>query len=377
MAVDPPTVVQLGTWSDVEFAQIPEFNGGYTNRVGIVDDKPGIRTRANASWPRFQQELWDCVNQVFRGDKTVPGIGTPAESVKWRPGDDGAQSVNASDIFFYSVPFPQVYWTCNQTRISSEPGLTIETNITAEGRVLWSLENQRSGVDVGTPFFQFKTYGIRSTPNVYYHSSADVDDLDLGGELTVCGTFNLSLWNQANNGVIFLSHRRYDVADETGIASRLGWEIGLTSAFEDGSSDLNDMVLYYRDRSFSDSERKFTVRAGSGIDSGSVHLPWNREHHICFQRYLNGGDAEWHVRVLLNGIEQFDISLGATVNTLPGNSPNMRVLFGSNWDGNMNYGGATRNVMIWTDGQTHPTPAQIRTLYQVGAGFLPKGPPPA
>lgn len=377
MPVDPPTLVELGIWEEVDFRSVPEFNGDYLNRDGIVDDKPGIRTRANASWPRFMEEMWFCVNEVFAGRKIVPGIGTPAMSVKWRPGDDGAQSTDASDLFFYGVPFPQIYWTFNGTRASSEPGVGIDVNTTAEDQVIWSLENQRSGVDVGPPFNQFRTYGIRSTPNVYYRSSAAVTDLGLGGEITVMGVVNLPQWHQANNGVVLLSHRRYDVTDETGTASRLGWEIGLRDAREDGSFNPSDMVLYYRDRDAGDTERFFTMRQGSGIDEGSVYLPWNREHHICFQRYPNAGDGEWHVRFLLNGQEVFDVSLGTDVNSVPGTSPNMRVLFGSNWDGNQNYGGATRNVMIWTDGQTQPTLPQIRTMYQVGAGFLPKGPPPA
>lgn len=376
MPVDPPTLVELGEWSDVEFAEIAEFNGGYINRAGIVDDKPGIRTRANASWPRFQQDLWECVNKVFRGDKIVPGIGTPAESVKWRPGDDGAQSVNATDLFFYSLPFPQIYWTFNGTRASSDPAIGIDVNVTAEDRVIWSLENQRSGVTVGSPFNQFRTYGIRSTPHTYYRSSSAVTDLGLGGEITVMGVFNLPQWHQANNGAVLLSHRRHDVADETGVASRLGWEIGLSDAREDGGFNPSDLVMYYRDYSSADSERRFTMRQGSGADEGSVYLPWNREHHICFQRYLDGGDGFYHVRMLLNGQELFDFSLGTGTNAVPGNSPNMQVLFGSDWDGNKNYGGGTRNVMIWTDGQTHPTNEQIRTIYQVGAGFIQKGPPP-
>ncbi len=365
MPPEPPTLVELGVWTEPDFRAVPEFNGDYTNRAGIVDDKVGIRTRANASYPRFLEEMWFCVNEVFAGRKVVPGIGTPAESVKWRPGDDGAQSVNATDVNFYAIPLPQIQWSCAKILASEPAGVDIEIDSAEEfDTPLWSLENVRSGVDVGGPFFQFKTFGLRGTPEKHYRSESDVDDLGLGGEVSVCAVFNLPQWPQTNEGVVLISHRRFDVADETGTASRLGWELRLRA---------DDFALQYRDRDSADSERRIDLKAGDGLDEGVVYLPWNREHHICFQRYIDPTDGNnFHVRLLINGQLIYDESLGTTVNSIPGNSPNMRVLLGANWDGNMSYGGATRNVMIWTDGMTQPSVAQIRTIYQIGAGFIPK-----
>jgi hypothetical protein len=67
VAVDPPTVPLLGTWTEPEIRAVEEFLGGFTNRIGIPDTKAGLRTRANASWPRFMVEMWVCVNAVFAG----------------------------------------------------------------------------------------------------------------------------------------------------------------------------------------------------------------------------------------------------------------------------------------------------------------------
>jgi hypothetical protein len=372
MAVDPPTVPNFGFWTEAEIRSIPEYLGGFTNRAGIPDTKEGLRTRANASWPRLVVEMMVCLNAIMRGDKIVPGIPDvgSTSTKRWRPGDDEANVVELADLTFYSVPLPAVLWGLNADRVSEAGAQVINVDSNDSNRMLWEAETHRGGVSDTSA--GLKTYALRGTGDMNYFAAAAVTGMDTAGELTVCGTFNLPQWHQANDGVILLAHRMFNSADEDGTPGvNLGFEIGLGDP-DFGGVNQNDLALYYRggDGDFLIQDAVAVV-GGQGSSQGRLYLPWNREHHIAVQRYNSGG---WRVRFVVNGIEVSDVPWGTGANPTPGNSPDMRIVFGSNWNGLQHMGGGMRNVMVWPAGTTQPTVAHLQTVYRVGAGFADKAP---
>lgn len=365
MAVDPPTVPELGVWTESEIRQVEEFFGGFTNRAGIPDTKSGIRTRANASWPRFMVELWVCVNEVFAGRKTVPGIQDPGVGYSagrvWRPGDDESNVVAFSDLTFYSIALPAVLWGLDGESTSEAGAQVIAVNSNDANRRLWEAVTHRGGVsDLSAGL---EVYGLRNTGNLNYYAAAPVSGMETAGDLTVCGVFNLPQWNQANNGVVLLSHAPWNSDHDATVGKRLGFEIGLGDSASAGD-DSNDLALYYRgaDSVPVTAEIPALVRA----TGERLALPWNRDYHVAVQRYDSGG-SNWRVRFVINGIEVSDQALPGT--PTPGTSPDMRMLFGSRWDGTGHLGGGMRNVMVWPSGTLQPTVGELQQIYRIGAGF--------
>lgn len=365
---DPPTVVDWGNVTEAELRSIAEFLGGYMNRAGIPDTKEGLRTRANASWPRFMTEFVVCANEIWAGRKQVPqntGGQAPGAGKLWRQGDDEAWAINFFDFTLYSLPVPQVLWPFN-ARSESEFGAEVIGVDSSDSRYLWEAMNVRGGVS-GDLSEDRRIYGLRSTSNNHYWSSARVSNMEQPGELTVAGFFTLPQWNQANDGCVLLSHRLYNSADETGVVDRLGFELALG---DPTGTNPENLALYYRDRDGADVERTAVCEIGGGGDRGPVYLPWGREHFIAIRRVFSDFTQTWHVSFMINGITIDDTDLGPQAE--PGTSPDMRVLFGAAWDGLKHLGGGIRNVAIWTPAQTQPTEAQLQTYYRVGAGFLPR-----
>lgn len=367
---DPPTVVDWGNVDEVDLRQIPEFLGGYTNRAGIPDTKEGLRTRANASWPRFITEFIVCANEIWAGRKEVPqNTGGETAGKLWRQGDDEAWSINFDDFTLYSLPVPQILWPFNASR-TSQPGAQSLDVSGSQERFLWEAMNIRGGVS-GDLSQNRQVYGLRSTSGNHYTADAGVTGMTTPGDLTVCGFFTLPQWNQANDGVVLMAHRNFQSATETGAADRLGFELGLGSP----GSERTDLALYYRDRDANDNERIVIPTAGSGASEGPIYLPWGREHFIAVQHYFTFATESFWTRVIVNGLIVHDAPVGS-VGT-PGTSANMRMIFGADWNGLRHQGGGIRNVAIWPQNVTQPTPEQLKTFYRVGAGFLPRASFPA
>lgn len=345
-----PSVFTLGQTSEAQLLAKPELAPtDYVNTAGVPDTQADCNTRANAVYPRFLREFIRQVNNVFIGNQIVPGISGVAGKA-WRQGDDGSRVVDSADLITYAITTPTLLWKLNGSENSN-----IGSNDFAGSVFNFDLVNARGGVNGEAR----ELYALKSFYNKFYRTSSTIPTLVTN--LAFCAFFNLSEWNQANDGVVLASYRAYDRADETGASFRLGFEIGLGRA--SGAETGQALSLYYRHVGSNDAEVIKFIDLGGPY---SVSIPFGREVCIAFVR---GAAA---IQIYINGLLVYASGFGAGQDPIAGNAAQMRLMIGADWDGTRSNNGSVRNAAIWTT--SLPDAAQLLSYYRVGAGFLPGAP---
>lgn len=348
-----PSTFTLGQTTQSQLLALPELAPtDYVNTAGVPDTKEDCNTRANAVYARFIREALRQINNVFLGTQTVPGIASVAGK-SWRQGDDGSDTVVDLDMNAYGVQLPNYLWTFNGNGGAAEIG-----GINIAGTYFnFDMVNARGGVNDEDRF----VYALRSFYGKYYRAAATMPTVVTN--LAFCAFFNLSAWNQSNDGIVLASYRAYDRADETGASYRLGFEIGLgrVSGLETGEA----LSLYYRHVGSNDVEVIKFLDIGGPF---SVSFPFGRE--VCIG-FIRGATA---IQIYINGLLAYSAGYASPgQDPVAGNAPEMRLMLGATWDGSKYLNGSVRNVALWTT--AFPNAAQMLSYYRVGAGFLPKAPP--
>ena len=349
-----PSTFTLGITTEAQMLAKPELAPtDYVNTAGVPDTKEDCNTRANAVYPRFVREFIRQVNNVFLGTQIVPGI-SGVSGKSWRPGDDGANTVVAFDIASYAITNPTAMWVFDQTLLDAIGSNTmVSSDPTRDGMMLI---NARGGVNGEARF----VYAARTMYGVRLRSTSNPSGI--GQTMTFAGFVTLSEWNQSPDGIILAAHRDYNSTDEVGVASRLGFELGLGYASVTETAD--SLVLYYRHRNSSDAEVVRYVVVGG---AAHVSIPMGREVFVAFKRTATT------LEFYLNGLLLYSTTFSAGNEPSPGNGADMRLLLGGDWNGTRYLNGGFRNVAIWTG--TQPSAAELLSYYRIGAGFIPKGLP--
>jgi hypothetical protein len=184
--------------TEAQLRAIDEFNGDFINRVGVPDTKAGLRTRANASWPRLIREIIVQINEIGRGTISVPGIAM-ASGAKWRPGDDGAQSINDLSVAAYSIATPTSVWSLDDT---DEDVYSVVDIVTTGASPVFDIIYSPVAAKGQYTLADNITYGGRT-----YYQAALATSANYAVPV-VCAasiTFRASQWNQANDGIVLLS----------------------------------------------------------------------------------------------------------------------------------------------------------------------------
>lgn len=347
----PPSTVNLGYMTEAQLRSIAEFNGGYTNRVGIPDTKAGLRTRANASWARLMTELWVQLNEIFRGTITVPGIAL-ASGAKWRPGDDGAQAINDLSIAGYGIATPTSVWPLDD---DNDDIYSVATVNTTGASPTFAMIYSPVAVKGSYTLADNIVYGGRT----YYQAAlATVANYSVPVVCAASITFRAAQWNQANEGIVLLTNRSASNASSSGASYRLGFELGL--GVDSGSTNVpQQLCLYYR-HSASPSEAAIT-RFCTTASGARVHLSPDMEWTVGFIRTATT------LRFFVNGIEMSSHDHTSSP-PVPGSA--LDVIMGGTYGGLRYLDGYVRNVAIWTSAQ--PDAGDMRNVYLLSAGHIAK-----
>ena len=347
----PPSTINLGYMTDAQFRSVTELNGDFVNRVGVADTKADLRTRANAAWPRFIKEFCAQVNLIFAGVITVPGIATAA-GAKWRPGDDGAQSINDLSVTAYGIATPTSIWTLDDDEDDVYGVVTLETTGTSPAfDIIYSAVAVKGSYTLADNIvYGGRTfYGNSLTTTAFYAAPV------------VCAasiTFRAAQWNQDNEGIVLMANRASDSSNSTGATYRLGFELGL--GIDSGSTNVpQQLCLYYRHVN-AGTESNIT-RFCTTANLSRVYLSPDMEWTVGFIRTATT------LRFFINGIEMS--SHDHTANPpVPGTD--IDIMLGGTYGGLQYVDGYVRNAIVWTGDQ--PDAGDMRNVYLLSAGHIAK-----
>jgi hypothetical protein len=353
-----PTIIEngytVGYMTEGQFRAMPEFST-YINRAGVSDTKSGVTTRANAAYPRAVLEVLVQINEALGGRLEVPGL-TAIAGKSWRPGDDGAATVDNLDIATYGIQAPSHLWHLNNTLAAYLGGVAMLTNIAVD---LYALVNARGGGPNTLADPARFIHGAKSFYGMRRHSAANLSGI--AAIMSFSCFVLISEWNQTPDGSIIAAHMRYDGATKTGASYRLGFELGI--GYTSGSATPAELCLYYRHVNGSDAEVVVFPTGGSGRTA----LPLGTEFCLAFKRTSTAIDF------YINGLLYSSHTFGGGNSPSPGSAAEMRLLLGGDWDASRYLNGYVRNVAVWTG--TQPTAGHLLDFYRVGSGFSAKGLP--
>ena len=354
---ETPTNLPLGFVTDAQFRTTREYFIPKTNAAGIPDTRAGCDTRVNGVFGGAVVEDFAQINNYFNGSVALPPGLANLQGKSWRSGDDGANVVESNDMIAYGITPPSDLWQLNGA-LSAYLGTVPLIASDAVPDAMWELVNARGGINGEANFI----YAGKSTYSMYRRTQAALPGM--GATVAFAGFFSFSEWNQTQAGIVLATYRLYNSAVESGVASNLGFEIGL--GYPSAIAVPGELALYYRHYNAAGSE---VVRYPTTSSSGHITFRYGSEFFLAFTR------SGTTLNIFVNGILLSTFSLGAGNGGSPGTSPDMRLILGANWDGTKYLNGGIRGACVWTGAQ--PTAAELLSYYRVGAGFLPKAPPGA
>jgi hypothetical protein len=336
------------------------------NSAGIPDTRVDVNTRVNAVFGRFLYNMLLQINGWGNGSIALPpgftagGSGTGVNLRLW---DNYDQNTAAADFPLHSISVPQVGYSCAGTRDSLDGSKTLINDASAPNQYgAFQLLNVRASGGPSEAEYARQCQALRTHLNTHYWE--DTSSTQNDAQAATAFVLHMAEWPQHNNRVVLISYRRFDGADETGAAYRLGWELALAPG---PTGDPKDRVLEFRDYNVSDVER--TAQMGDGTDQ--LTLPVGGSIHIAFRRDLSGADDI--VEFFVNGVK-IGSAVTLTGHSTPGTDPAMRLVVGGYWDGSNNSNAAFRDIACW---QTSlPSNGEILNHFRLTSGAIAKAPPP-
>lgn len=378
---DTETPPLLGFRTPTEFFAIPEMAAPYETEPDIDDTFAELDDCTNAVWARHIRAALAEINEAFACRGTAPLVvqvkantlaisqgGGGGGGVHWRAGDDQIQALSTAD--FPVGNQPDGLLSLNGSDLDAITGARVVDHVTpASVRLNWGVASKQGGSGGSQTYLGLVNSGVRNYwLDTTSHASGEND-------FAFFMTTRIPSWNQANNGVVLASYRRFDSAAETGSADRLGWELGLGQMVDGAlhtsgpvpSGSEQDRVLYLRyiDRDVAGQE--VVVVAAASAASPQLSLQPGPEWFIGFHRYE--GAVNEFVNFYING-RRVSTRSGVPSWDNPGASPDVRLNLGSRENSVKFTGGPMRNVWWWDDVGDEIDDDLILELYKKSAGYL-------
>lgn len=368
--IDNNTTPDLGLRTSAEFFLIPEMASDYQTPPLIDDTFVELAHCVNAVWARFVREALHEINEVFACRKDVPlsdkiPVDGGGEGTSWRAGHDFSHQLSGND--FPGGNQPQGLYPLSIDGFPALGSGEFVSHVTPSLSVLnFGIVSSPEHETPTLPIVGLVNSGVRQ---YWLDTTGKADAEDIFFSMTL----RIPSWNQANDGVVLASVRRFDSADETGATDRLGWEFGLGTWIDGAVHDTGsvpsgteqDRVLYLR---WYDGTQVIQVNAKSNTFGHQFSIQPGPEWTLGFQRWANPADSDnIRVRFYVNGLRVAEVFSGKPASAV-GTSGNIRLVLGSRESSIKFAGGPIRNV-YWWDTDTVDEPL-VTELYEKTAGFL-------
>ncbi len=381
---DTESVPNLGLQTLTGFFEIPEMAAAYETAADVDDTFAELDACINAVWARHIRAALGEINEVFACRKTgvplldqvkkntadISGLGGGGGSNHWRAGDDAIETLGTPE--FPVGKQPTGLFSLNGSPNDAKSVAQVVDHVApASVRLNWGVATQAGATGLTQKFLGLANSGVR-------HYWLDTTGLAKGeGDLAFFMTTRVPSWNQANNGVVFASYRRFDSAVETGASDRMSWEFGLGQMIDGAlhtsgpipTGTEQDRVLYLRYFDDVGAEQPVVVVAASSPSGPQFSLQPGPEWFVGFNRYE--GTSSNHVDFYLNG-RKISTRSGVPAWSTPGSSADMRLNIGSRELGVKFCGGPIRNLFWWNDQSDALDEDLILQLYQQSVGRLGK-----
>ncbi len=383
---DTETVPNLGLRTLTEFFAIPEMAAPYETAPDLDDTFTELDDCTNAVWARHIRAALSEINEVFAcraltvplvaqvkaNTAAIAGGGVGGSGAHWRAGDDQIQALTTSDFPVGTQPTGLL--NLNGSDADAKSAAVVVDHVTPSSvRLNWGVATKQGGSGGTQSYLGLVNSGVRN----YW---LDTTGLAAGaGDLAFFMTTRIPAWNQANNGVVFASYRRFDTGSETGSSDRMSWEFGLGQMIDGAlhtagaipTGEEQDRVLYLRYFDDVGAEQPVVVVAASSPSSPQLSLQPGPEWFVGFNRFV--GVSTEFVEFYING-HRVSSRSGVPAWETPGSSVDMRLNIGSRESGVKFTGGPMRNVFWWDDQSDALDQDLILELYKKSAGYLPQAP---